>query len=101
MQPVPGSALGPGAVTQETSLALPPRPRCPRPPCGHGGHLGGSRTGTTATRVRNPAGTRQAAGGTDRLGAQRISCSVTDRTPLTSGVSPPAPPIPCWTPRLT
>ena len=27
---------GAGAVTQEASLALPPRPRCPQPPCGHG-----------------------------------------------------------------
>lgn len=52
MQSVPiGMALGlggGGSVVQETSQVLPARPRsrCPQPPWGHGGHLGGSPTGT-------------------------------------------------------
>lgn len=85
-----GAAEG---VTRDTSLALPPRPRCPQPPCGHGATWEGLERG----RRLHTCGILRAHGrwrANRRLGAQCSSCSVTGRTPLTSGVSPPAPPHP-------
>lgn len=88
MQPVPvGTALGPGwrggvgdAGDQPGSASTSPEPVSSAAMWAQG-PLGGSRTGMKATHVWNRAGTRQDAGGTDPLGAQLTSCSVTDRTP--------------------
>lgn len=77
MQSVPiGMALGLGGggeVMQETSQVLPARPRsrCPQPPCGRGGRLGGSRTGTEGYTCTESCRRNQPPE------AQLISCSAT------------------------
>ena len=76
---------------QETSLVLPahPQSRCPQPPCGHGGHLGGSRTGTEGYTCAESCGRNKP----PVSSAHQLQHNLAEHCTLCSSwVSSPAPP---------